>query len=174
MLGVDVDPDLEAVRRAQGGDARAFEALVARHGRSIYAACRRFTHDAHEAEDLAQEAILRAYRGLGAFRAESSFRTWIFRIVMNVGRTWWARRRPEPPAAGPAAPAGDAELLESMRAEIATLPDRQREVLTLRVFAGLEFEEIAEILEISPGAARVHLSMARKALAEKLRLEDES
>lgn len=167
-----VDSDLEDVRKAKSGDASAFEDLIRRHGRDVHAVCRRFTRDEHEAEDLAQEALFRAYRGLAGFREDSSFRTWLFRIVLNVGRTWWSTRRvSEAPPTRVELPSTEAETLEAMRAEIARLPDLQREVLTLRVFGGLEFDEIAELLDTTPGAARVHLSLARKTLAERLEVE---
>jgi RNA polymerase sigma-70 factor (ECF subfamily) len=175
MHEVERNVDLDEVERARTGDVQAFESLIQKYGREVYAVCRRFTHDAHEAEDLAQEALTRAYRGLKNFRAEASFHTWLFRIVMNVGRSWWKSRSSEPPLSlsVPEQARSADELLEAMRVEIARLPDRQREVLTLRVFGNLEFEEISSILEITPGAARVHLSLARKALAERMSMEDE-
>ena len=166
-----VDPDLEYVQRARDGKPRAFETLVERHGKDVYAVCRRFARDAHEAEDLAQEVFLKAYRGLSRFRGESSFRTWLFRITVNAGRSWIARRVPQEVAIPPgeAEPeAGTSDELERLRRAIAKLPDSQRMALSLRAFGGLAYEEVAQVLNMTPASVRVTVSLARKALAEQL------
>src|SRR5271154_983020 len=75
----------DAIRRAQGGDAEAFEHLYKLHNRRVYALClRKMKGNASEAEDLTQEAFLRMFRKIGSFRAESAFSTWLHRITVNI------------------------------------------------------------------------------------------
>lgn len=164
-----VDEDGALAARAAAGDPEAFRMLVTRHRESAYAVCRRWTGDAHEAEDLLQEAFLRAHRGLPGFRSEASFRTWFYRIVANVCRSWSRAKRPVPVGDDlPDAPAPEAssDRLEALGRAVEALPEKQRAVVTLRYFAGLEFDEIAAALEITPEAARMNLSLARRRLAE--------
>lgn len=173
MDGGETEPqgssETDWLHRARNGDAAAFERLIETHGEGIYLLCRRFTHDAHEAEDLAQEVFMRVHRAIAGFRGDAAFRTWLYRIAVNACRSWHARTRTTE-ALDPylAAPASSPDELDELQREIARLPERSRLVLGLRVFSGLEFEEIADIMETTPGSVRVYLTQARKQLLAQI------
>ena len=99
--GVVGDPDRTAVDDAKAGDTGAFEALVLRYQTRIVNYASAMVRDAGGAEDVAQETFVRAWRGLGRFRGESSFKTWLYRIATNVARTHLDRRRPSGADRGP-------------------------------------------------------------------------
>lgn len=175
--------DLELVREAQKGDHPAFETLIRRYSERAFRAAYRVVHDTHQAEDIVQEALIKAYRGLRKFEARSSFYTWLYRIVVNLALD---RRRREKRAPSlewddavakeidPRAvtPVEDNPELSSRRAEIRRLvargvqelPEGQREVLLLREVEGLSYEEIAQTMAISKGTVMSRLHYARKKL----------
>jgi RNA polymerase sigma-70 factor (ECF subfamily) len=146
----------------------------------VYRFALRLSNDCHVAEDLTQETFLRAWRQRGQLRDASKVRVWLFRITANLwrdrlrrGRSPVARAcRLEDAEAGHALPAervllGKEELSRALEA-MASLPPRQREVLHLSACEGLATAEIADILGISAGAIKAHLSLARKKIRRQL------
>ncbi|HYV49851.1 MAG TPA: sigma-70 family RNA polymerase sigma factor [Myxococcaceae bacterium] len=180
-------PDEALWKAALSGDDRAFGELVARHQALVLKLVRRYARTPEDARDLAQQVFLRAVDGwsrtfLRFQRKEIPFRAWLIRVAVNLGKNharqlarWALEPLPEvePPAPGPLA----VEVLEAAersrmaRAMALQLPKRQREVLTLRIDAGLSFEEIAVTLGITANNAKVHYHHAVKKLAAKVAQE---
>lgn len=166
--------DDELVRRARAGDEGAFSELVIRHRVAVYRAAWRVSGNHAEADDLSQEAFVKAHRALGSFRGESQFRTWVVRIVMNLAFTARQMRRPSAsidevralPAGGP--PADRRLLGTEVRAAVEALPPRQRQVLLLKVYEGLKFQEIADLAGISVGTAKATFFHAVRSLRSRL------
>lgn len=171
--------DDELVRQCRAGDRAAFDALVQRHQRQIYQLCFRFAGSHEDAAELAQDAFVRAYRALGSFKGTSSFATWLYRIAVNqcLSRLSLKSPKTEPLdtaviSAGRDEPA-DVSLLRRQRAQrvraaIARLPGKQRATLILRMYHELSHEEIAGVLEITPGASKANLFHALRALRRTL------
>jgi len=158
--------DAEDVRACQRGERNAFDRLVERHQRDIYRLCFRYVNDHQDANDLAQETFLRAYRGIGRFRGESGFSTWLYRIAVNACLSFRARRRAEcePLPDGLSDGADGApermerdETSRRVRQAVARLPDRQRATLILKVYHELTHEEAAEVLGSSVGTVKANL-----------------
>jgi RNA polymerase sigma-70 factor (ECF subfamily) len=171
-----VERDL--VEKARGGNLFAFEEIVRRHERRVYAVAYRILRRHDAADDVAQEAFVRAWRKLAEFDLERPFAPWICRIAANLAvnevRSPRAREEglPEGHAETPAAVASplegvlDAEARRVLDAALAALPKEQRAVFTLRVYEEQSYREIAEGLGISPGTVMSRLARAR----EKLRV----
>jgi RNA polymerase sigma-70 factor, ECF subfamily len=146
----------------------------------VYGFALRLTHDRHAAEDLTQETMLRAWRKRGLLRKPQAARVWLFRIAVNLWRD--QLRRGQSPVAragpleesqaadrpGPDQQVTDQDDLSRVLKEMDSLPQRQREVLYLSACEGLSACAIAEILAISPDAAKANLSLARKKLRQHL------
>jgi len=170
--------DEALVARFRRGDAAAFDDIVVRHRREVYVVARRILGSHEDADEAAQEAFLRAWRGLGRFRGEAALRTWLIRIVLNVARTMRARRREArgleaaeaTPSPGPGADerVGDEELRERVRDAVAKLPPRQREVVLLKVFSELTYKEVARVMGLSEGAVKAHLHQAVSNLRRRM------
>lgn len=167
------DSDAILVARFRDGDEAAFDTLVGRHRGAIYRLAHRLGGGHAEADDLTQEAFLRAYRALPRFRGAASFRTWITRIAINVAINARHAREPALPldeagaiAAGPAGP--DVLLRRQVRKAVADLPRRQREVLVLKTYAGLTFREIATAATTSVGTAKATFFQAVRNLRVRL------
>src|SRR5690606_4582836 len=94
---MNVDDDKQLVARVQKGDKRAFDLLVLKYQNRILALVNRFVRDSHEAQDVAQEAFIKAYRALGNFRGESAFYTWLYRIAINTAKNHLVARGRRPP-----------------------------------------------------------------------------
>ena len=171
------DTDERLVERFRGGDESAFEELVHRHRERIYRAAWRVAGDHAEADDLAQESFVRAYRSLAGFRGESRFLTWMLRIVMNLALTRRGSRRPTVPLeearhVGTGEVAGSTALRGQVREAVARLPPRQRQVLVLKVYEGMKFTEVAEVMEISVGTAKATFFQAVRGLRKRLAIRD--
>jgi RNA polymerase sigma-70 factor (ECF subfamily) len=177
-----VDEDLQ--RRLRAGDPRAFEELVTTFQHRVFAVAYRMLGTRAEAEEIAQEVFLRAYRGLADFRGEASLSTWLYAIASRLclnclasGAGRMARSR-EPdedavrllPADGadPAAAAERKELEGALRRAIAELPPERRLVVILRDIEGLAYEAIATALQLEPGTVRSRLHRARLELKDRL------
>lgn len=174
-----LDPDARLVRRLAAGEARAFEELVDRRLAAILALARRMLGDAHEAEDVAQEALLRAWKAAPAWReGGAKFSTWLYRVAANLCLDRLRRRREiADPAAGAAeidpgrlAPDGlvAAEAGARIAAAVAALPERQRLAIVLCHFQEMGNIEAAETLEISVEALESLLGRGRRALRAAL------
>lgn len=183
------DPQEAAlVERAQRGDLDAFDEIVRRHQQQVFAVAVRMLGSVDDAEDVAQDAFIRAFRAISSFRAEAKVSTWLVAITMNLCRNrrrWWLRRRrmivaslDEPvereagsttldvadPALGPDALAERREAHQRLLAAMQLLDEPSRAVLVLRDVQGYSYEEIAEILGCRIGTVKSRLSRARLAL----------
>lgn len=179
---VQPDDDRDLVDQARAGDLEAFGALVNRHQHRLVNFVRLMMSSAPDrdaAEDVAQEAFLRAYRSLGQFRGQSTFRTWLYQIATNVARTQSARRRdrhetqePEGPHQSERPSAEDVEgriiAHDQLRRALKELPEDWREALVLRDIEGLEYREIADVLGIPMGTVESRIFRARKRLKAAL------
>ena len=161
--------DAALVARVLAGDREAFSDLVRRHQRWVTVVAFRSTRDLSAADDVAQDAFLRAYQALGAWRGEASFRTWLAQIVQNLLRDRAAdpdRREAsleaaaEPIAVEPGQEQAllDRETLAALRQAYAAIPPgRQREVVRMRFVEGKRLEEIAQALGLRVGTVKAHL-----------------
>jgi len=158
------------------GDAAAFAALLRESAPALERLALRLVGDRHDAEDVAQDAVLKAWRKLPGFKGESRFRTWICRILVHRALDFLRRRRPAAesldlvPASArdPHAEVAAQELDGVVRRAIDDLPPVQRATLLLRADQGLSYEEIAYVLGSTRNAVRMNLVAARKKLAERL------
>jgi RNA polymerase sigma-70 factor (ECF subfamily) len=169
----------ELVAQAAAGDKSAFGRLVERYQRFAINIAYRMTGQPQLAEDLAQEAFLKAWLNLTRFRGESQFRTWLGRIVTNVTIDYLRRRSGESelsdglPAGGmsPATHALRNELQERVRQAVLALPAQSRAALILREYEGLSYKEIAMVLDVPVGTVMSRLNYARGRLRETLEPE---
>ena len=181
MNELTMQDEQRLVRRAQRGETAAFEALVAAHAQLVYNLALRTLNIPHEAEDVAQEAFVRAWRGLPSFRAEASFRTWLYRIVTNLCYNRLPRLRQELAAleAEVAVPLPDdrqhvetmllsQELQTHLHQAIADLPDSYRMLVTLRHLQQLSYDEIAEVMAMPLGTVKTGIFRARRQLRQAL------
>ena len=166
----DVAAEAERVRRFRDGDEAAFGELVTAHRGAVYAVCRRICFRHEDADEAAQLAFVRAWNAREQFRADAAFRTWVVRIAINVSRSLLARQKPTeglddaPEPVDPARSAlGDLESDargRALRDAVAKLPERQRMVVTLKVFSEMTHREVAAAMDISEGAVKAHLHQA--------------
>ena len=173
--------DVALVRRATDGDLSAFEALVERHRDVAVRVAGRIV-GREEAEDVSQDAFLRAFHRLERFRGDAPFRSWLLRIVHNAALDHHARQRPEPvDPAGlhesdapsvrlPAEQLEVRERIERLEDKLRLLAPSHRSVLVLRDVEGLSYEEIAEIADMPLGSVKGRLHRARQEFIEMLRL----
>ena len=174
--------EAELIGAAQGGDRAAFDELVRRTFVDTFTLARRLTGNEEDARDVVQDAYLRAWRGIGKFRGEAQFSTWMYRITANAAATHVRKRRrhrTEPidetfePAdtrseAQPASQAESADSLERIARAVDELPPKLRSLVVLKDVYGLSHEAIAEELGISVPAAKVRLHRARRKLRDLL------
>lgn len=173
------------IQRCQAGETAAFEELLGRYEGLVYNLAHRYFGNQAEACDVAQEAMIKIYRRIGDFRGQSSFKTWLYRVVTNVCLDYLRKRRTAPlsldelaeenraavkvapPSEDPEASLERAELGEILGGLISTLAKDHRSVLILRDVEGLAYEEIAEILGCSLGTVKSRLARAREALRRR-------
>lgn len=171
--------DHRLVARFQGGDEDAFDLLVERHRRRIYALVARLASPA-EAEDLAQEVFIAAYRALPGFRGDSAFGTWIYRIAVHVCSHRLRKRRWDTEDLDESHPDHyrdhdperrmmSGELQQRVREAIGALPYKLRLVVVLRDLHGLSYEEIAQVVGCPIGTVRSRLHYATQKLEASLR-----
>jgi RNA polymerase sigma-70 factor (ECF subfamily) len=177
------------VERVQKGDKRAFDLLIQKYQHRIVSLVTRYVSDHAEAQDVAQEAFIKAYRAIGRFRGDSAFYTWLYRIAINTAKNWIVAKNRRPPASD--IDAVDAEQYgisaklketstpenELMREEIertvfdtiAALPEDLRTAIMLREMDGMSYEEIATTMVCPIGTVRSRIFRAREAIDEKLK-----
>ncbi len=175
VMSAPRDSEADLVRRARRGDVDAFEDLYRGHVERVYAVSLRMVADPSLAEELTQEAFVRAWGKLGSFHGASAFGTWLHRLAVNVvldalraRRRWRERFSEEPPAHPPAAPVGDPAGVLDLERSIAMLPPRARAVFVLHDVEGYKHREIARLMGLSVGACKAHLHRARRRLREEL------
>ena len=182
-----VDPDFIAVNEARTGNGDAFEALVLRYQGKIVNYASAMTRDASDAEDVAQETFVRAYRSLHQFRGDSSFKTWLYRIATNVARTHRRLRAGQSRLVEQSldddtqalragdVPSGEASvetvviLRDAINSALAMLPDELRVAIILRDVEGLDYKEIARVTSSPIGTVESRIFRARRVLRPLLR-----
>ena len=174
------DADGELVSRFLAGDRSAFDVLFLRHQDYVYRIAVGIVGDPEDAQDVAQNAFLQAYRSMGSFRRGARFATWLYRIVVNcaVDALRSAKSRRAVPldslarvlpdtSGGPEAVAERHSRDWIVRRALAAVPIQYRDILVLRYYGDLSLEEIAEVLKCSVPAAKVRLHRARIAFKER-------
>jgi len=182
--------DRQLVARAQRGDKRAFELLVEKYQRKLARLLSRFIRDPAEVEDVTQEAFIKAYRALPAFRGDSAFYTWLYRIGINTAKNYlmaMGRRAPTSTeieadeAEGfeegeqlrdintPESVLLSNEIAETVNATIEGLPEELRRAIQMREIEGMSYEDIAQAMNCPIGTVRSRIFRAREAIAEQLR-----
>lgn len=186
-----VSAQLDAtIRRAQRGDAAAFEELYRLHSRRVYGLCLRMVSDPFEAEDLAQEAFLQLFRKIHTFRGESAFSSWLHRLTANVVLMSFRKKkahltsldeitRVNDDDSGQKLEIGGADLRlagmfdrVNLQSAIESLPEGYKRMFLLHDLHGYEHNEIAAILDCSVGNSKSQVHKARKRLREVLRKVD--
>lgn len=183
----DLDEDL--VRKVQQGDKSAFDLLVIKYQHRIVHLVNRYVKDPIEAQDVAQDTFIKAYRALGDFRGESAFYTWLYRIAINTAKNYLLSRSRR--HFDNEVDLLDAEQIENasqlkdmdtpdnllmneqiitvIKTAIEKLPEEMRIAITLREFEGMSYEEIAEAMDCPIGTVRSRIFRAREAIDEKLK-----
>ena len=176
-LAPPVDDDQALIAAALAGDGEAFGEIVRRYQRAVYHLAVRTLRDASEAEDATQEAFFKAYRALASFRPGAKFSTWIFTICYRCCCDRLGKRKrisgddlPDraDPAAGPEVTAIRNDDALRLRAAIDALPEKYRTVITLYHLQGMQYEEIATVLNLPLGTVKTHLFRAKEQLRKVL------
>ena len=171
MLVAAPDDERRLIERCLAGDSGAFEPLVERYHGPLFRAAARLLGDRESARDATQTAFLKAYQGLGTYDQNQRFFSWIYRILLNDCLNQLRGRRPESILADlPAPPASDAiearDLRLQVRRALLKLPAEQRDVVVLRHFAELSYDEVAATLHIPAKTVKSRLFAARQRLCE--------
>ena len=181
--------DQALVERVKNGDKRAFDLLVRKYQHKIVSVVTRYVSDWSEAQDVAQEAFIRAYRAMGAFRGDSAFYTWIYKIAINTAKNYLVSRGRRPPIgdiaiedavqmdgasqlrdrATPERELLRQEIEQTVFGAVEDLPEELRTAITLREVDGLSYEDIAEAMNCPIGTVRSRIFRAREAIDERLR-----
>ena len=185
---MSLEEDQQLVERVQRGDKRAFDLLVLKYQHKILSLVMRFVRDTHEAQDVAQEAFIKAYRALPNFRGESAFYTWLYRIAINTAKNQLASRARRPREVDASVEEAEFydgehglkdidsperlllrdEIEATVNQSISQLPEDLRMALTLREFDGLSYEDIAEVMQCPVGTVRSRIFRAREAVDKAL------
>jgi RNA polymerase sigma-70 factor, ECF subfamily len=170
--------DAYLVSRARDGYLDAYELLVQRHSAMAYRVALRLCGNHHDAQDIAQEALVAAWENLSRFRGDASFSTWLYQIVTRRAINKLSRSRitdqadlledVTDPVAGPAAQAERNLAVDAVTDALAALPLPQRTVVVLHHFEGLSYAEVADVTASTVPAVRSHLFRARRTLGKRL------
>lgn len=185
MSATGGDADDLLVRQAQAGSRAAFDMLVLKYQRRVERLLSRSVRDPADVADLCQETFLAAYRALPAFRGDSAFYTWLYRIAINAAQRHRGRQRPVESLdddegtfgtgatptdhATPEALLASRQLALGLNEAVDALADDQRRALLLREVDGLSYDEIADLMDCPPGTVRSRIFRAREAVAARLR-----
>jgi len=182
--------DRQLVERAQQGDKKAFGLLVEKYQRKLARLLSRFIRDPAEVEDVTQEAFIKAYRALPAFRGDSAFYTWLYRIGINTAKNYLmalGRRAPTSTEVEAEEAEGleegeqlrdintpeslllSSEIAETVNSTIEKLPEELRTAIQMREIEGMSYEDIAKAMDCPIGTVRSRIFRAREAIAEQLR-----
>jgi RNA polymerase sigma-70 factor, ECF subfamily len=183
--------DLELVKQCQAGNTRAFDSLVTKYRNRIYSMAYHIIQNETEAWDISQEAFIKAWRAMGAFKSDASFYTWLYRITHNVCYDWMRKKKFESDgefddsekehrvaAGAEAVPRGaprpdqamkNAELKVKIDWAISQLSPDHRQIILLKEMDGLSYQEIADVMKCSLGTVMSRLFYARKKLQELLK-----
>jgi RNA polymerase sigma-70 factor (ECF subfamily) len=182
--------DLSLVQRVQRGDKGAFDVLVLKYQHKVVKLVMRYVRNPAEAEDIAQDAFIKAYRALPQFRGDSAFYTWLYRIAINTAKNAVVARDRNPvdfdldmtnndesyemqgrlkDSETPEALVLTDEIRTTVNAAIASLPDDLRTAIVLRELEGLSYEEIAATMDCPVGTVRSRIFRAREAIDGRLR-----
>jgi RNA polymerase sigma-70 factor, ECF subfamily len=182
--------DLSLVRRVQRGDKGAFDALVLKYQHKLVKLVMRYVRNPAEAEDIAQEAFIKAYRALPQFRGDSAFYTWLYRIAINTAKNAVVSRDRSPieydldrsnsdesydmqgrmkDSETPEGLVLTDEIRSTVNAAIDALPEDLRTAIVLRELEGLSYEEIAAAMDCPVGTVRSRIFRAREAIDRRLR-----
>ena len=185
----DNETDLALVERVQKGEKRAFDLLVRKYQHKVIGVISRYVSDWSECQDVAQEAFMRAYRAMAAFRGDSQFYTWMYKIATNTAKNHLVSQGRRPPAddigiddavqldggmrlkdrATPEHELMRQEIEQTVFATVEQLPEDLKTAITLREVDGLSYEEIAEKMNCPIGTVRSRIFRARDAIDQKLR-----
>ena len=186
----DREIDRQLVARAQRGDKQAFEMLVEKYQRKLARLLSRFIRDPAEVEDVTQEAFIKAYRALPAFRGDSAFYTWLYRIGINTAKNYlMAMGRRAPTSTEVEAEEAEGfeegeqlrdintpeslllsnEIARTVNSTIEQLPEELRTAIQMREIEGMSYEDIAKAMDCPIGTVRSRIFRAREAIAERLR-----
>ena len=182
------EADEQLVVKVQRGDKRSFDLLVLKYQHKVLALVRRFVKDHAEAEDVAQEAFIKAYRAINSFRGDSAFYTWLYRIAVNTAKNALEARKRRPSSDVDIDEVGDSGFSEQLRTDenpetllagqdlqrvideaLAALPDDLRRALMLREFDGMAYEDIAQVMDCPIGTVRSRIFRAREAIDKSVR-----
>ena len=183
-----IDVDQQLVERVQKGDKQAFDMLVIKYQGRVMSMVSRLVRDHHEAQDIVQEAFIKAYRALPRFRGDSAFYTWLYRIAMNTAKNYLVSKGRRPAIGGVELDEAEVvgipklqdiesperqllrdELEQVINSAIRKLPDDLRTAITLREFDGLSYEEIAQIMDCPVGTVRSRIFRAREAIDKQIK-----
>lgn len=186
----DREIDQQLVERVQNGDKHAFDLLVAKYQRKLIRLLSQFVRDPAEVEDVAQEAFIKAYRALHAFRGDSAFYTWLYRIGINTAKNYLVSQgRKASTLQGidtedaegfevssllremdtPESELMSKQIAQTVNQTLEQLPEELRTAIVLREIEGLSYDEIAKIMECPIGTVRSRIFRAREAISEELR-----
>jgi RNA polymerase sigma factor (sigma-70 family) len=174
--------DIELVNEVRGGKRQAFTELMRRYQQRVYWTARRIVGNHDDADDIAQEAFVKAYLALGDFRGDSSFYTWIYRIAVNLALNAIRKQqvvgylrqsdivnRLFPAADDPHRDLEQKEILSRLDKAVAALPEKQRAVFVLRYFDEMPYEEISGVLKTSVGGLKANYFHALRKVQEQLK-----
>ncbi len=185
----DKRADKELIECVQRGEKGAFDLLVLRYQHRIIKLVQRYVRDPHDAQDIAQEAFIKAYRALPKFRGDSAFYTWLYRIAINTAKNHLAANSRRPREVDLETPDGDKITIDELQKHVETpekllltdeirstiirtiegLPEDLRTAITLRELDGMSYDEIAQTMECPIGTVRSRIFRAREAIDVKLK-----
>lgn len=161
-----MDEDLDLINRTAAGDREAFNELVKKYQKPLYSMLYRMVSNHEDASDLLQKTLVKAFTGLGSFERRSTFKTWLYQIAINLAKNVYRdRSKAEYVPIDDIIIRRDPRTLEALirnesrfllRRALAGLPEKQRMTVILRIQEGRKFEEIAELMQCSPGTAKAN------------------